>query len=97
MVLIRGPEPTASKYLVDAMEDNEKIEMLRNTDLIEVKGKNTLEQIIIKNTKSDEAQTCDASAMFVFIGVRPQSQMVADLVKCNEKGYYFYGRRSDGG
>ena len=90
-VLIRGPEPTASKYLVDAMASNGKIEILLNTDLIEVKGKNTLEQIVIKNTKTGEVQTCDAGALFVFIGVRPQSQMVADLVTCNDKGYIFTG------
>ena len=31
--------------------ENQKIELMRNTDLIEVKGKNSLEQIIVKNTK----------------------------------------------
>jgi thioredoxin reductase (NADPH) len=90
-VLIRGPEPTASKYLVDAMSNNQKIEVLLNTDLIEVKGKNTLEQIVIKNSKSGEMQTLDAAALFVFIGVRPQSQIVADLVMCSEKGYILTG------
>jgi thioredoxin reductase (NADPH) len=90
-VLIRGPEPTASKYLVDAMQTNEKIELLLNTDLIEVKGKNTLEQIVIKNTKRAEVQTCNAAAMFVFIGVQPQSKLVSDLVACSGKGYIFTG------
>jgi thioredoxin reductase (NADPH) len=90
-VLIRGPQPTASKYLVDALNSNEKIEMLLNTDLLEVKGKNTLEQIVIKNTKSGEVQTCNASALFVFIGVQPQSKIVTNLVMCSGKGYIFTG------
>ena len=90
-VLIRGAEPTASKYLVDAMNENNKIEILLNTDLVEVKGSNTLEQIVIKNTKSGESQTLDASALFVFIGVQPQSQIVSDLVMCSGKGYIFTG------
>jgi thioredoxin reductase (NADPH) len=90
-VLIRGPRPTASKYLVDALEQNPKIELMCNTDLIGVGGKNTLEQIIVKNTATNEMQTFDASAMFVFIGVRPQSRLVADLVKRDEKGYIFTG------
>ena len=90
-VLIRGPEPTASKYLVDAMHDNPKIEICLNTDLLDVRGRNTLEQIVIKNTKSDVEQTLDASALFVFIGVRPQSQIVADLVMCSTKGYIYTG------
>ena len=90
-VLIRGHQPTASKYLVDALEQNQKIELMRDTDLLEVKGKNTLEQIIVKNTKTDEIQTFDAAAMFVFIGVRPQSRLVADLAKRDEKGYILTG------
>ena len=90
-VLIRGHHPTASKYLIDALEQNTKIELLCNTDLIEVRGKNTLEQITVKNTATNETQMFDASAMFVFIGVRPQSQLVANLVKRSDKGYIFTG------
>ncbi len=90
-VLIRGPAATASKYLVDAMETNEKIEILLNTDLVEVRGGNILEQIIVRNTKRDEVQTLDAAAMFVFIGVQPQSKIVSDLLLCSGKGYIFTG------
>ena len=90
-VLIRGPRATASKYLVDALEQNPKIELMCNTDLVEVRGKNTLEQVVVRNTATEETQTFDAAAMFVFIGVRPQSQLVADLVKRSDKGYIFTG------
>lgn len=90
-VLIRGSEPTASKYLVDAMEENDKLEMSFNTDLVEIKGETTLEQIVVRNTLTNETQTFDASALFVFIGVRPQSDLVADLVKRSEKGYIYTG------
>jgi len=90
-VLIRGPQPTASQYLIDALEANDKIELMLNTDLIELKGENTLEQLVVRNNISNEEQTFDASALFVFIGVRPQSQLVDSLVKRNEKGYIFTG------
>ena len=90
-VLIRGAEPAASKYLVDAMNENKKLEILLNTDLLEVKGRNMIEQIVIKNMKSGESQTLDASALFVFIGVQPQSKIVSDLVTCSGKGYIFTG------
>jgi thioredoxin reductase (NADPH) len=90
-VLIRGPQPTASKYLVDAMTNNPKIELLFNTDLIEVMGKNTLEKIVIKSAADGDSRTLEASALFVFIGVRPQSQIVSDLVLCSGKGYILTG------
>jgi thioredoxin reductase (NADPH) len=90
-VLIRGPQPTASKYLVDAMEENEKVELLLNTDLVELKGETTLEQIVVKDTFSNELHTFEAAALFVFVGVRPQSKLVADLVRRDEKGYIYTG------
>src|SRR5512147_3214274 len=68
-VLIRGPQPTASKYLVDAMLNNPKIEILTDTDLIEIKGSNVLEQVVFRNTRSGDVQTLDCPALFVFIGV----------------------------
>ena len=90
-VLIRGPKATASKYLVDALEQDPKIDLMYNTDLIEVLGKNTLEGIIVRDTARNTTQTFDASAMFVFIGVRPQSRLVSDLVKRSDRGYIFTG------
>jgi thioredoxin reductase (NADPH) len=90
-VLIRGSEPTASKYLVDAMKENKKLELMFNTDLVELKGESALEQIVVKNTSTNETQTFDASALFVFIGVRPQSNLVADLLMRDEKGYIYTG------
>lgn len=90
-VLVRGHEPTASKYLVDALNNNEKIEILFDMDLIEVNGANTLEGIVVKDTRKDQTQTFDAAALFVFIGVRPQSQIVSGLVKCSDKGYIYTG------
>jgi thioredoxin reductase (NADPH) len=90
-VLVRGDQPTASKYLVDAMAADEKLEMMMNTDLVEVKGESKLEQVVIKNSKTGEIQTCDTAALFVFIGVRPQSQLTADLVMRDEKGYILTG------
>jgi thioredoxin reductase (NADPH) len=90
-VLIRGSQPTASKYLVDEMQNNPKLEMMLNTDLIEVRGRTALQQITVRNNQTDEIQTFDAAALFVFIGVRPQSQMVDGLVMRNEKGYIYTG------
>ncbi len=90
-VLIRGIEPTASKYLVDAMQENEKLELMLHTDLVELKGETSLEQIVVQNNVTNETLTFDASALFVFIGVRPQSNLVADLVMRDKKGYIYTG------
>ena len=90
-VIIRAAAPEASKYLVDALEQNDKIELLLNTDLIEVKGADKFEAVVVKHRDTGETRTLNAAAMFVFIGVSPQSQLVAGAALCDEKGYLLTG------
>jgi thioredoxin reductase (NADPH) len=90
-VLNRSAEPAASKYLTDAMGQNEKVELLVNTDLIEVHGQGKLEDIVVQNNVTGETRTLKGAALFVFIGVKPQSEVVADLVLRDDKGYILTG------
>ncbi len=90
-MLIRGARPTASQYLVDELEENDKIEILYNTDLIEIHGQGKLEGLTVKNSVSGDVKRLSGAALFVFIGVRPQSDCVADLVLRDPKGYVLTG------
>jgi thioredoxin reductase (NADPH) len=93
LLLFRGHDLYASmsSYLAHRIEQTPNIDLLCNTDLLEVKGNNTLEGVTVKNTDTEAIETFEAGAMFVFIGVRPQSQLVADLVKRSDRGYIFTG------
>ena len=90
-VLVRGPHPTASVYLVEAIQQNPKIDLLVHTDLVSVSGQKHLESIVVRNSVLDESRSLAGRAMFVFIGVRPQSDFVADLVLRDPKGYIYTG------
>lgn len=90
-VLIRAAAPEASQYLVDALKQNEKIELLVNTELTEILGTDKFESVVVKNRVTGETRTLHAAAIFVFIGVSPQSQLVADAALCDEKGYVYTG------
>ena len=71
-----------------------------NTDLIEVYGEETFEYLVAKNTVSNEELKLEGGALFVFIGVKPQSQMVDGLVALDEKNQILTGpdlpRHEDG-
>jgi thioredoxin reductase (NADPH) len=90
-ILIRGAEPTAAQHLKDEINRNEKIRILPDRDLVEVHGEDKLEAITVKDNHSGELEQLEGAALFVFIGVRPQSQWVDDLVERNEKGYILTG------
>ena len=90
-VIIRADAAEASQYLVDALKQNEKIELLLNTDLVEVQGSDKFQAVVVKNHVTGETRTLPAAAMFVFIGVSPQSQLMGGQVLCDEKGYVYTG------
>ena len=90
-MLIRGSEPTWSHYLDEAIRTNEKIELRFNTEMIDVLGNEHLEEIVTKNNQTDEVQSVKCSAVFVFIGQKPQSDFVADVVMRTRDGHIMTG------
>ena len=92
-VLIRGPEVAAAQHLLNALRADPKIEIRLNTDLLEAHGApaGKLEAVTVKNTATGVVEKLTAAAMFVFIGVRPQSDLVAELVLRDPKGYVLTG------
>jgi thioredoxin reductase (NADPH) len=90
-MLIRGPEAAAAQHLMNALKAAPNIEIRLNTDLMEAHGTDKLEAVTVKNTATGVVEKLPAAAMFVFIGVKPQSDLVKALVTRDEKGYVLTG------
>ncbi len=104
-ILVRGSSLAKgmSQYLVDQINDNEKIEVLTRTVVTAVEGEQGLTAVTIKNTQSNEERTTPASAMFIFIGAKPHTEFLSDVVERNSSGFILTGpdllkdgRRPDG-
>jgi thioredoxin reductase (NADPH) len=93
MVIRREIQEGTSKYLIDAIAANPKIERLFNVEIVEIHGKpGKVEELVIKNRLTNENTTLPAAAIFVFIGALPQSDIVKDLVMLDNKGFVLTGR-----
>jgi thioredoxin reductase (NADPH) len=90
-VLIRGSEPTWSKYLDVAIRANEKIDLMFNTELVNISGDLQIEAVTVKNNQSGESASLPAKAAFVFIGQKPQSDFLGDLVIRTDTGHVLTG------
>ena len=90
-VLIRGSEPTWSHYLDVDIRAHEKVELRFNTEMVDLAGNEQLEQVITKNNQTGETQTLPAAAVFMFIGQKPQSDFVADLLLRTRDGHIMTG------
>ncbi len=88
-VLVRGPKPIAAQYLQDAIAGHPRIEVTHNASITEVRGGEVLEEAIVK--VGDGTRTIKCAAVFVFVGVKPSSDVVGDLVVRNERGFILTG------
>ena len=92
-MLVRGStlEGGMAQYLRQRIETTENIEVLFETEVIEVKGKERLEAIKIKGGASGEGQWVPATAMFVFIGATPCTEIAAGLLEQDQDGFILTG------
>jgi len=92
-MLVRGTSLTKSmsQYLIDQIDATENIDVLVNTVVEEAIGNEKLESIKIKNVVTDQISLMEAAAMFIFIGAKSHSEMVADVVERNSAGFIRVG------
>jgi len=90
-VLIRGDSPTWSNYLDVSIRANDKIELRLNSEMTEIHGDNQIENVVVLNNATGESETLPAGAVFIFIGQKPQSDFVADLVSRTPSGHILTG------
>ncbi len=86
-VLIRKDHWKASKIMVDRVEKTSNIEVLFNTDTLEVVGEKTVEGVRIKNSETGEERVVPAEGFFVAIGHKPNTDIFKNQLEMDEVGY----------
>ncbi len=92
-VLIRANELgiAMSRYLVDRIKITPNIEVICRVEVVEVAGNRKVEKITLKNIDTDEVTEISSSAMFIFIGTKPHSEMFDGILEKDEKGFILTG------
>ena len=92
-MLVRGDslEKEMCQYLVDQIHGAENIEVLVQTEVTEVHGEKQLEGITVRNNDTGDLQTLSTTAMFIFIGAAPYTNLVAGVVERDERGFIVTG------
>lgn len=91
-IFIRGDDFSCAASVADKAKNHEKITLVPNTVVEEVSGKNGLNYIRYKNTKTGDiseynAENEDFFGVFVFAGYSPDTELVKDIIELNEHGY----------
>jgi thioredoxin reductase (NADPH) len=83
---------TMSSYLIDQIKGVENISVCASREVMEAKGNECLEYLMIQNIKTGEIYTEDAAALYIFIGAKPFTDWLDDEIITNEKGFIETGR-----
>ena len=80
-----------SRYLVEQIEQNPNIEVHRSTEVRELTGGDTLEQIVVEQRTTGERSTLDVRALFVFIGAEPRTGWLDGQIALDDHGFVLTG------
>lgn len=73
--------------VIDEVFNHPKIKVLLNQDMIEAKGENFLNSVVLKNTISGEISELNVEAVFGYIGTEPKTSDIKDYLNLTEQGY----------
>jgi len=87
-MLVRKDALRASKAMQQRVFDNQKIEILRNTEGEEIIGdEKMMTGIVIKNNQTNEEMTLEAGGLFYGIGHTPNTGFLDGQIELDETGY----------
>ena len=90
-IIYRGSEIRAEPINKKRVLENKKIELIYNTNVIEIKGENNVKSVILDNGKD-----LKVDGVFIEIGSIPNSELATHIgVKVNDKSEIIINRKSE--
>jgi thioredoxin reductase (NADPH) len=77
----------ASKIMADRALNNPKIEMLWNTEVVDILGEDKVSGLALKNAVTGELSQRDFTGLFVAIGHIPRSELLIGQIDLDNEGY----------
>ena len=77
---------TGDPVLIDRLAGAKNLNTYIEYQTEEIKGKDLVEGVVIKDIKSDEKKTLNVTGVFIEIGLVPNSNAVKELIKLNKWG-----------
>lgn len=86
-LLVRGDTLRASRVLREKAANHPKVEINFNTSVQEFLGDRRLSAVITRDSQSGETRKLHPGAVFVFIGLDPNTDFLADVVELDIWGF----------
>ncbi len=86
-IATRDIKLSASKVVVEKVEEHPRIDLLTGVTPVEFRGTNRLESVVLRDTRTGEPRELHPAGVFVFIGLTPNTSIVRDVVETDERGF----------
>jgi thioredoxin reductase (NADPH) len=98
-LMIRGRElaKSMSRYLVDEIERRPQIDVVTQSEVVQLDGDHGLESVTVRDTVTGDERQMAAKALFVFIGASPHTDWLRGSVAMDEHGFLLTGRDVEDG
>ncbi len=83
----RRDQLRATKILQERLLSHPKIEILWNSVLEKIEGKNQVEAVKVKNLKKETVFSLEVNGVFIFVGMKPNNQFLKGILELDEKGF----------
>jgi len=83
----RRDEFRASKIMLDRVKKHPKIDILLNTQVVDVLGKDMVEGVVIQDTLTDKQSEISCQGFFVAIGHTPATKLFDGILEIESNGY----------
>ncbi len=96
-MLVRSSElsTTMSRYLIQRLQENPRIELHFRTEISRLEGGASLERVEWRNRDTGEVSTHAISSLFIMTGASPKTDWLRDCLALDAKGFILTGRDLD--
>jgi thioredoxin reductase (NADPH) len=86
-MLVRREELRASKAMQNRVFATENIEVLWNTEAVDLEGDGAVETVVVKNNQTNETSRISAQGFFLAIGHKPNTDLFTGQLEMDDTGY----------
>jgi thioredoxin reductase (NADPH) len=93
VMLVRGDSlaSTMSQYLIDQIQQTPNIQLWAHASVAEAHGGTHLEEVSVLCSDTGKVERVPANAMFIFIGARPRTEWLSNIVERDDRGFILTG------
>ena len=87
----RRDELRGANILQEKLRSLSNVEILYSHTVEEIVGQEAVEELLLKDVKEGGERRLPVDGVFIAVGVRPNTELVRELVDCDEGGYILAG------